>query len=737
MNGFLLGKGFNGLEAKKQKQIKCKKNIIIMQNYEFALSMSDRISSPMNTLLGVVSRLEGAFRGVDNSIVRMGFRSQAINQLGNSFQNASNQINAMIQPAIDFERQLAEVKAMTGVTDAQLKLIAENAKGLASRFGGDAAQGLGIFQNLLSKLSPEIAKNPKALELMAENVYKLSKTMKGDIPGATNAVTTAMNAFEVDLTNPQKAAMETSKVIDLITKSAKVGSAEVPQMVKAMETLGSTAKNSGVNLSEQLAVLQVLDQKGFKQGAEGGIAFRNVLANMGEGRFIPKETQDAMKRIGVDIGVLGNKSLSFADRLKELSKIQNDSALVSKFFGKENMVAGQALLANIGVVRTFTKEIKNSAGETDTYANTIMNTYAERLERVKGRLSVLSIELGKSVMPYMPLINAVSMTSIAMTNLYPLFSMLASMVWSASIQIITFSGRLLTVGVPALLRFSLSIVMQTIPAMLGLIGRLVLMSAMALPALIASLGGAGLAMGIFNAIAMINPFILIMVGAVAVIGLLAYLTNGFSDFTGFLYSVGQFILKFNPISMIISAFDYLFGTKIFETLGNWFKTIMGWLDGIWKKSKEFFNWVTGSAEAVQVVEQKTYAASPLLSQTTQQNPANTDWRNPLGILNTSSNSQVNPLLEIAENTNPKNKGQDILANANAGQAMAGLDAKNKKGLDTISGGGPKSVTINLQKLQDKTEIHTTNLTEGATQAENTLLEMLLRVLNGANQAIVN
>jgi hypothetical protein len=302
--------------------------------------------------------------------------------------------------------------------------------------------------------------------------------------------------------------------------------------------------------------------------------------------------------MGVNIDILGNKSLSFADRLKELSKIQNDSALVSKFFGKENMVAGQALLANIGVVQTFTKEIKNSAGETNSYANTVMNTYAERLERVKGRLSILSIELGKSVMPYMPLINAVGMTSIAMMNLYPLFSILVSIMWGATMQVLRLSATLISVGVPAMLRFGFSIITQTIPAVLGLIGRLILMTAMALPALIASLGGASLAMGIFNAISAINPFILIMIGAVAVIGLLAYLTSGFSDFTSFLYSAGQFVLKFNPIAMLVSTFDYLFGTKIFDTLGEWFKNIMGWLDSIWKKASEFFNWVTGSAETI-------------------------------------------------------------------------------------------------------------------------------------------
>ena len=51
---------------------------------------------------------------------------------------------------------------------------------------------------------------------------------------------------------------------------------------------------------------------------------------------------------------------------------------------------------------------------------------------------------------------------------------------------------------------------------------------------------------------------------------------------------------------------------------------------------------------------------------------------------------------------------------------------------TSGGSRPTSITINLQKLQDKIEIHSTNIKEGVQEMETMVTEALLRVLNSAN-----
>jgi hypothetical protein len=71
--------------------------------------------------------------------------------------------------------------------------------------------------------------------------------------------------------------------------------------------------------------------------------------------------------------------------------------------------------------------------------------------------------------------------------------------------------------------------------------------------------------------------------------------------------------------------------------------------------------------------------------------------------------------------------------------LATEDTKNSnlsKGIDTISGGGTKPTTINITigKLNEKIEIHTNNLDEASVDVEAKLTEMMLRVVNNANQA---
>jgi hypothetical protein len=139
------------------------------------------------------------------------------------------------------------------------------------------------------------------------------------------------------------------------------------------------------------------------------------------------------------------------------------------------------------------------------------------------------------------------------------------------------------------------------------------------------------------------------------------------------------------------------------------------------------------------VEEKTYKPSPFLEKADNMPKTAGDWRTGFMQIPSSAvgeNKGTEALLNIAENTNPKIKEQDILANMANGQATA-PNAKIGKGLDGISGGGSKSVTINVNKFQDKTEIHVNKLGESTNEIETNFAEMFYRIINGANQSLVN
>ena len=66
-----------------------------------------------------------------------------------------------------------------------------------------------------------------------------------------------------------------------------------------------------------------------------------------------------------------------------------------------------------------------------------------------------------------------------------------------------------------------------------------------------------------------------------------------------------------------------------------------------------------------------------------------------------------------------------------GAPGGGVPSSASEGSRAITGGGVRTININVQKFQDKTEIHTMNLKESAQQIEEMFSEYFLKVLNSA------
>ncbi|MEG1762638.1 MAG: phage tail tape measure protein, partial [Bacteroidales bacterium] len=162
------------------------------------------------------------------------------------------------------------------------------------------------YKLVLSQLSPEIAKVPSALSSMGTSISTLSKTMGGDVAGATEVLTTAMNQFQVSTDDPIAAASEMSRMMNVMAAAAQAGSAELPQIKAALEQCGMASKGANVSFAETNAAIQVLDKAG-KKASEGGIALRNVLATLSQGRFLPKDVQQELVAAGVSVESLTPK----------------------------------------------------------------------------------------------------------------------------------------------------------------------------------------------------------------------------------------------------------------------------------------------------------------------------------------------------------------------------------------------------------------------------------------------
>lgn len=382
----------------------------------------DKGVNQVNKHVGTMSQKFGSAMDKINSKLS-GMRMNAFVQ---NVQSASQGLSSLSAPGLKLSTSLADLSAITDVTGDKLKQIEGYARDSAKVFGGEAADGVEAYKLILSQLTPELGKAPKALQGMGTHIQTLSKTMSGDVGAASEVLTTALNQYQVSLDDPMQATEEMGRMMNIMAEAAKRGSAELPQQKQALEQSGMAAKAAKLRFEEHAAAIQVLDKAG-KKGSEGGVALRNTLAILSTGRFLPKDIQKELQAAGVDINVLGDKSLDFTERLKPLKKIMGDTALVTKLFGRENTNSALALINGIDAQ----EELKGQITGTNTayeQAAVIMASPAEKAARLKARIDDLKISMFNATGGALGYAAELGSMAFDISNLIPIFGGFGQMI---------------------------------------------------------------------------------------------------------------------------------------------------------------------------------------------------------------------------------------------------------------------------------------------------------------------
>lgn len=305
------------------------------------------------------------------------------------FLNITQKFSEAAQVGANYEKSLLDVAAITGITGDDLDKLGDKARNLAKEFGGTATDNLATFQTILSRLGPQIGESDEALAKMGSYANTLAKTMGGDVVGATDALTTSMLQFKVNLDDPIAAAAEMERMMNVMAAGAKEGAAEVPQIAQALVQAGGAAKLSNVSFEETNAALQALAQSG-KYGAEAGVGLRNVLIKMNAPSALSKEATNMLAAYGVNMQKVSDTTVPFAERLKELQKIGQNTDALAAVFGAENIQAAQGLINTAQAQAELTEQISGTNVATEQ-ATIVMSGWSEWMGRCKAWLDDLKI----------------------------------------------------------------------------------------------------------------------------------------------------------------------------------------------------------------------------------------------------------------------------------------------------------------------------------------------------------
>lgn len=550
-------------------------------------------------ILKLKDEITAPLKGIDGTS-----RASAMNVLAvaESVRRLQDEFNKFIVPGVKFENSLADVEAITGVTGEALEKLGVKARKSAKEFGGEASGSLENYKVILSRLGPELAQNQEALDNMNRYALTLSKTMGNDVNGAIDALTTSMLQFRTDLSDPIAAAAEMEKMMNIIAAGAQYGSAEVPAISAAIQNAGVAASQANVSFSETNAALQEL-ARGGKEGAEGGIALRNVLGKMAGADVIPKEALEKLQRYGVDMKVVSDTTLPFTTRLRELAKAQADGTALAQVFGVENAAAAAILVRSVDAQDELRSKIENTSTAYEM-AGVKMDTYSEKMKRMRAWVDNFKISIFNITKEFAPYIN-MGMSSVqmlaylknakegaamAMRGMGTALRFTTMWLRSGSLWALVFSNRLLVTGLSALKAS----------------GRFVITALTGIGSFIAALITATAAQWGLNIAMNANPIGLIVLGIAAVIAAIVLVVKYWDQIKAAIARFAAWILKNNPFAWLINIIEKIFpGFKaklgaLWEWVKNLFLNAWERIKAIWNAIKKFFGFGDDKKATIEV-----------------------------------------------------------------------------------------------------------------------------------------
>ncbi len=718
--------------------------------FDYIFNIGGNFSTQINGMGAAAGSFTAQVEGADTGVRKFTSSLATFSYLKDVFQNVADGVEQLSGAGISLDSQMHDLSAVAGVTGDSLKQIEGFARQSAKTFGTDASVAVEGYKLLLSQLSPELGKYPEALSAMGDCIQTTSKLMGGDGVAAAQVLTTAMNQYGVSLEDPTAASEEMARMMNVMAAAGQAGSAELPAISAALQQCGMAAKAANVSFEETNAAIQVLDKAG-KKASEGGVALRNVLGQLSKGRFVEKQAAEELQKAGIDVVALGDNSKSLKERLEMLKPMLNDSALLSKFFGVENANAARALIQGTEALDGFTQAVTGTNSATDQAA-VIMDSYAERQAAINQKIEDFKISIFQAtgdfslwcgvftsalvpIAQIAPLLNIAgkSMLWIIRLNWAGMWSSIVGWVRTAAINIALMNGTLSTGNMISL-------------GFVGNMGR----------ATIALIRFA--TVGIFNALKGLGALVLSFItGGTASATFSGIASTSFGVFattaTTACRAVGVAIMNIPIIGWVAAAIAALIavGAYFWNTSAK-FRAV---LKGTWAAFKAFFTGISELAKQTFGAIGDLIKAAFNLDSTGISTALNklkagfSDYGKQIGsAFNEAYDAEMSEAAKKEAAEKSKNKiGKKAAPNSPSAAVpevtVPRVDptggslgtATASSGGNSDSGAGKiRNVTINIDKLVERIELHTATISEGTEQIKERVLEALLGALNDTQLA---
>ena len=348
-----------------------------LQKLMFHIGMSDGASGKM---LGLQKAVDRTCRSVRQDFE--GIKAGALTAAG-----AGMSLYQMVNPAVDFNRAVGEVRSL-GTGEDALAYLQTSAKQFAMQYGGSAAEVVRSSYDIQSAIA---GLEGKELGTFAMASATLAKGTKAD-----SATITAYMGTMYGIYKQQADKMGRAQWVEQLTGrtayAVQIFKTTGMEMSSAFTALGANAQAAGISAQEQMAVLGMLQST--MSGSEAGTKYKAFLAGVGSAQkeLGLKFTDKSGNMLGMD-RILEKIRGKFGDTLSV-----NESDLLKKAFGSDEAVSLIKLLYND--TSNLKKNIAdigriNNMDQAKTMAKSMTDIWA----RLGGAWDVVRITFAQRVLP--------------------------------------------------------------------------------------------------------------------------------------------------------------------------------------------------------------------------------------------------------------------------------------------------------------------------------------------------
>lgn len=291
-----------------------------------------------------------------------------------------------------FEQRMARVRALTSATTEQFRALWNEARRLGATTvfsASQAAEAMSNFALAGFKVKEIIGAMPQTLNLAAAGQISM-----GDAAGIVTTILRGMGHSTKELT----------KDVDILTAAFTGAYTDIGQLGEAMKYVAPVAAALKIPLSEIVALISALSDKGI-QATMAGTALRASLGRLAGGTAA---TDAVLKKLGVTTANAAGQFRPAADIIDDMNAAfkrlgiagTQQVAMLKEAFGTRQYSAFLALLGTGGEkIRSFAKRLEEAGGVAQHIADIQLDTLQGKLILLKSAAEGAAISIGEAFKP--------------------------------------------------------------------------------------------------------------------------------------------------------------------------------------------------------------------------------------------------------------------------------------------------------------------------------------------------